>query len=285
MQSGEEHSANSVRLNVAGHEVVVEPDESQIRGPLAAIFRTLRGILDGLPVHRRAIIGLAGIPGSGKSTLAALLAYVSTRIDVGRALAAVSIDGWHWPNAVLETMPALDADGRPVTMRQRKGSSGSFDVEGILRAIEMLRDAHLPVRLPAYDRRRHDPLPDAVIVPPGVRLVLIEGNYVLVRDEPWRRVADQLDLALYLDVDLDAAREAVIARHIAGGTSRAEAVAKYNTNDRLNTEVVLASRGNADLLLHADADHRLVRVEPLTERAARADRRWGLPPGVGHRHP
>jgi hypothetical protein len=285
MQSGDEHSANSVRLNVAGHEVVVEPDESQIRGPLATIFRTFRGILDGLPVHRRAVIGLAGIPGSGKSTLAALLAYLSTRIDVGRALAAVSMDGWHWPNVVLETMPALDADGRPVTMRRRKGSPGSFDVEGILRAMAMLRDAHLPVRLPAYDRRRHDPVPDAVIVPPGVRLVLIEGNYVLVRDEPWRRVAEQLDLAVYLEVERDAARDAVIARHVAGGMSRTEAVAQYDANDRLNTEVVLASRRNADLLVHADADHRLVRVESLTERAVRAEKRLGLPPGVGHRHP
>lgn len=260
--------------------MVVTPTEEEIHGPVASLFRILRGLQDRTPVQRRVIVGLGGIPGSGKSTLASFLAYVSTRIDVGRALAVVSIDGWHWPNATLEAMPAVGPRGELLTMRDRKGSPGSYDVEGVLRGMAMLRDAHLPVRLPAYDRRRHEPAPDAIIVPPGVRLILLEGNYVLLQTEPWRRVADQLDLRFFLEADVARARDGVIARHIAGGCSRDQATRKYEINDLPNTDAVLASRPAADVLIHEDEDRHLAEIEVLTERAFEARTSFGPFPPV-----
>jgi pantothenate kinase len=267
MTSADSIPPNSVRLNVAGFEVAVAPTDAELRGPIRELFHLFAEALDTMPVTHRAVVGLAGVPGSGKSTLAALLAYLSTRREPPVPAAAVSIDGWHWPNETLDTMTATDADGRSVPMRARKGSPGSYDVAGIVQAIAALREAHMPARLPVYDRRIHAPVPGAQVIPPGVRVILLEGNYVLSRDELWRPVAEQLDMALYLDTDAERCREAVIRRHVLGGLSRAEAEQKYETNDRLNAEFILASRRFADVVIHTDAERRLTDIEVLRRRS------------------
>jgi pantothenate kinase len=263
---------NAVRLSVAGLDVVVAPTEEELRGPIGDLFGLFGEALKGMPADRRAIVGLAGVPGSGKSTLATLLAYVSTRCDRPVPAAAVSIDGWHWPNARLDEMTATGPKGEPVSMRARKGSPGSYDVAGIVAAMAALREAYMPARLPAYDRRLHEPVPGALVIPPGVRLILFEGNYILSHEEPWRQAAEQLDVALFLDADLALCREAVIRRHVIGGASRAEAERKYESNDRLNADVVLASKRFADAVVHVDADHRLTLVEVLRRRFSGAAR-------------
>lgn len=277
-------SPNSVRLNVAGLEVVVAPTDAELGGPVCELFRLFRDSLDDLPVGRRIVVGLAGPPGSGKSTWATLLAYLSTRRMPPTPAAAVSIDGWHWPNAVLASMSAAAPDGSTVSMRARKGSPGSFDVGGILAALEVLRDAHRPARIPVYDRHLHEPVAAGQVVAPGIRLILLEGNYVLSREEPWRAVAEQLDLALYLDRDLEECRDAVLARHVAGGLSWTEAAQKFETNDRLNTDIVAATRRFADVVLRVGPQHRLTGIEILRRRA-RSAFRGGRFPGVGHRDP
>ncbi|HOW17698.1 MAG TPA: hypothetical protein PLC79_01575 [Phycisphaerae bacterium] len=267
MTSADSIPPNSVRLNVAGFEVAVAPTDAELHGPIRDLFHLFAEVLDTMPVTRRAVVGLAGVPGSGKSTLATLLAYLSTRRERPIPTAAVSIDGWHWPNETLDTMTTTDAAGRSVPMRTRKGSPGSYDVAGIAQAIATLREAHMPARLPVYDRRIHAPVPGAQVIAPGVRVILLEGNYVLSRDELWRPVAEQLDMALYLDTDAERCREAVIRRHILGGLSRAEAEQKYETNDRLNAEFILASRRFADVVIHTDAERHLAGIEVLRRRS------------------
>jgi len=252
---------------VAGLDIVVEPSEEELRGPIAEIFRIFDACLQRKAANRRIVIGLAGLPGSGKSTLAVLLGCFSTRMDPPLPAVAVSMDGWHWSNARLDAMTTIGPDGQRVPMRMRKGSPESFDVDGIVGAMEALRDAHMPLRLPAYDRRLHEPVPDAIIVPPGVRLVLLEGNYVLSREQPWGHVAERLDLGLYIEADPARCREAVLNRHVVGGLSRSEAIAKYEQNDRLNAEYAAASARHADAVIHISADHQLTRVEILTDRA------------------
>ncbi len=284
MTQHEPMPANSVRLCVSGLEVVVAPTDEELRGPIADLFTVFREALDNRPVSERVIVGLAGLPGSGKSTVAALLAYLGSRRPDPLPVAAVSIDGWHWPNAVLDTMPASDPAGRPVTMRNRKGSPASFDVAGIVRAIAMLRDAYVPTRLPVYDRRVHEPVAGALVVAPGVRLILLEGNYVLCREPPWNQVYEQLDLALFLDADPATCRDAVIHRHVLGGASREEAIRKYEDNDRANADVVAASRRLADVVVRVDADHRLTGVEILRRRARGGARSCRFP-AVGHGDP
>lgn len=256
-------SGHVARLRVAGVDVVVEPSDEELHGPIRMLFGVFEQLLRTVPADRRAIVGVAGVPGSGKSTLSAFLAFLGMRGFPSLPLAVVSIDGWHWPNAVLGTMPAVGADGETVTMRARKGSPGSFDVDGVVAAMRALRDAHSPARLPAYDRRVHEPVAGRIVVPPGTRLVLLEGNYVLLREPPWQAVAEQLDLAVFIDADLPACREAVIRRHVVGGASRADAERKFEANDAPNTQIVQGTRARADVIVRVGPDHRVLRVDDL----------------------
>jgi pantothenate kinase len=159
------------------------------------------------------------------------------------------MDGWHYPNTVLDARQTTDERGRPVSLRRRKGSPESYDVPALAAALHALRTAGRPVSLPAYDRRRHDPVPDTLKLEPHTRIVLIEGNYLLSNAPPWDQVSALLDVRLYIESDPAACRERVIARHVRGGLSEAEAVKKYDFNDAPNTRIVQSTAGRADVVI------------------------------------
>ena len=147
--------------------------------------------------------------------------------------------------------------GERIPLRKRKGGPESFDVSALASALQLLRQAATVVRVPVYDRRLHEPVPDGLQITPAARIVLIEGNYLLSPSPPWDAVSGCLRPRLFLDVDLPAARERVIARHMRGGSSAEEAVARFEGNDRLNTEAVLATRSRADWLVSLTPSARL----------------------------
>ena len=99
------------------------------------------------------------------------------------------------------------------------------------------------------------------ILDPGRKLIkhrlfrdaclLVEGNYLLLPDEPWRELWDGagalLDERWFVDTAVDDAMTRVMGRHVAVGRSAEEAKSRADGNDRLNGEMVWAARGNADV--------------------------------------
>ncbi|MBN1341368.1 MAG: hypothetical protein JXQ73_01745 [Phycisphaerae bacterium] len=245
---------------VAGlqESVTVTPDELW-EGYLPLI----RVLLD---AHRsrgnRIIAGLVGIPGSGKSTLAAILSELWRFVGPGLGLAVVGMDGWHLTNAELDRRALPTRDGKSIPLCRRKGSPPSFDAEELAETLDHLRRCRESIPIPVYDRRLHEPLPHAATIPGDTDIVLIEGNYLLLDEGPWADVARRIDLPLWLDIDPSACREGVIARHMAGGMPADQASAKYEENDRPNTEIVLATRHCADWLIEVDASHVVRHVRP-----------------------
>jgi pantothenate kinase len=150
------------------------------------------------------------------------------------------MDGFHLTNTELE------ARG----IRHRKGAPPSFDAERFVALLERLRNAPAEtVFAPLYSRKRHEPIADALTIGPEVRLVIVEGNYLLLDDPPWDRVAPLLTETWFLDVPVETALERVRARHRRGGCGEREAERKIATNDRPNAELVLAPRGRADRII------------------------------------
>jgi pantothenate kinase len=192
---------------------------------------------------RRLLLGIAGPPGSGKSTFAALLADALNQRPTPGSAAVLPMDGFHLTNA------ALDRLG----LRARKGAPATFDVEGFLATLLHLRSGH-EVTAPMYDRRVHEPVPGALTIAPGVRIVLVEGNYLLLEDPPWDRVAPLLDAVWYLAVPLERCMNRVRARHLAGGCPPDQADRKVELNDRPNARLVESARGRADLVIHPPLD-------------------------------
>jgi len=196
----------------------------------------------------RLLLGIAGPPGAGKSTLASALSEQLNRI-AGHGICAVApMDGYHLPNA------RLDAMGR----RAGKGEPDTFDSVGYVDNLARLRRAPIgePVPWPTFDRVLDEPTPAGVVFT-GERIVVTEGNYLLV-DDPglgaWSGVRALLDECWYLDAGREVLTTRLVRRHLDGGRTDAAAREKVEHSDLPNAELVAATRSRADLVLCGDSD-------------------------------
>ncbi len=202
---------------------------------------------------RRFLLGLTGPPGAGKSTLAAALVAA-----LGPEAIAVPMDGFHRRQAELIDL------GRA----GRKGAPDTFDVDAyVARLARLGADADHPIAVPAFDRERDDPVPDAIVVLRSHRIVVTEGNYLLLGSGGWERVRPLLDRCWFVDADPAQRVERLIARHVAFGRSPADAEEWVRRSDEANARLVDATRGRADLTVGA--------ADPVTALAARVRRAAG----------
>ncbi len=209
----------------------------------------------------RLLVAIVAVPGGGKSVFAKLMGRVLAAAQPGLHAAVLGIDGYHYPNAHLESRPPPAGAEGAASLRDLKGAPFTFDVERLAADLRRVRQAEGRVSLPAYDRTRHDPVEDGLAVEPEDRLVLVEGNWLLYDRDGWEAVGPLLDLALFLDLPAGANRERLLARHHRGGRSREDALGHFNRVDRPNTERVAATRQRADIIVHLDTDYRVRGIE------------------------
>ena len=182
----------------------------------------------------RALVALAGAPGSGKSTLSAALAQA-----LGEGAAVMPMDGYHLDNAI------LDARGD----RPRKGAPWTFDVAGLARDLARLRADDGPVLVPVFDRALDLSRAAAREIGPKVRIVIVEGNYLLLDQAPWDGLAPFWDVTLALDVPEDVLRSRLIARWLEHGHDPAAAEARALANDLPNAQTVARHSRPAERVL------------------------------------
>ncbi|MEX0655155.1 MAG: hypothetical protein WD534_02020 [Phycisphaeraceae bacterium] len=189
----------------------------------------------------RLIVGIAGIPGAGKSTLAArLAAAMDEQAGVGQ-VAVASMDGFHLATAALHRLG----------LHERKGSPETFDAERYLTLLRRCRAGDDVGPVPVYDRASHEPgYRDGPwhCVTPATRVIVTEGNYLLLDRPPWSAVAAVLDETWLLDVPAAQAKQRIIRRHEQGGRSPAAAQRKYE-NDLRNAELVRTASRRPDRVL------------------------------------
>ncbi|HEY6746718.1 MAG TPA: nucleoside/nucleotide kinase family protein [Mycobacteriales bacterium] len=183
----------------------------------------------------RAVLGIAGAPGSGKSTLAARL--VET---LGPVAAWVPMDGFHLADAALDRLGLRSAKGAPET----------FDGWGYLALLRRLTaETGHPVYAPDFHRTLEQPLAGSIAVDPPVRLVVTEGNYLLLDTEPWTLVRAALTEVWYVEVEEALRLERLVARHVAFGKEEAAAREWVAAVDEPNARLVDACRAAADLVV------------------------------------
>ncbi len=202
---------------------------SPLPAPLLERARTL------LASGGRRLLGLAGPPGSGKSTLAAQLVAA-----LGPVASLVPMDGYHLAEAELRRL------GRA----GRKGAPDTFDVAGYVALLRRLRDQapEETVYAPAFRREIEEPVAGAIPVSPEVRLVVTEGNYLLL-DGAWAPVRGLLDQSWFVATPEPARLQWLLARHMAFGRSRDAALAWIAATDAPNARLIDATRDRADLVV------------------------------------
>jgi pantothenate kinase len=183
------------------------------------------------------LLGLAGPPGAGKSTLAARIVAAAPVAAV-----AVGLDGFHIGQGQLEQLGRSD----------RKGAPDTFDAGGYWVALRRIQEQSAPVFVPRFDRMVEASLAAEILVQPEHRLVVTEGNYLLVDDEAWRPVGALLDECWYLEVDDAARRRRLVQRHIDHGRSPAAAEQWVARSDDFNADLVARTRERADRIIAID---------------------------------
>jgi pantothenate kinase len=183
----------------------------------------------------RALLGIAGAPGAGKSSLATRLVA-----DVD-GVVLVPMDGFHRTTADLEARGWVAERGTPRT----------FDAEAYVALLRTLR-AGGAARAPAFDRDREEPVPEAILVPADARLVVTEGNYLLLDQPPWLHVHELLDEVWFLEVPEQLRIERLVARHVRYGREPAAAWQRATSgSDAANARLVAGTRSRADLIVDA----------------------------------
>ncbi len=188
----------------------------------------------------RAILGIAGSPGAGKSTLVDEL-LVRIRAEMGDDwVAHVPMDGFHLADAQLDRIGARD----------RKGAPDTFDVAGYAHALERVQtEADDPVYVPGFDRTLEQPLAAALVVLPTARLVVTEGNYLLLDEPRWQRARRAMDAVWFVACEETTRVERLVARHIEFGKSAQAARDWVARTDQRNAELVEATAGRADRVI------------------------------------
>lgn len=191
---------------------------------------------------QRIAVGLAGGPGVGKSTLAAELVAMLNAVRPGSA-ALVPMDGFHIKHATLEAMGEVDYKGAPHT----------FEGAEFVSFLHHLKHATTPVSGPGYSRKIEDTIDDAFTVQPEARILIVEGNYLLLTQGPWAGVKSLLDYAVFLSVPRDLVEARLLKRHAAEGLfSQERNRAHIARNDLPNYDLVEASRERADVVIALD---------------------------------
>lgn len=195
-----------------------------------------------VPVERgRTLVAIAGAPASGKSTLAAQLVAKLQERGGARAAALVPMDGFHLDN------DQLDAMGQ----RHVKGAPQTFDAKGFAKLVRDIRAQTDPLGYPLFDRAQDKTIPGAGQLAPDIPVVVFEGNYLLLQDPNWSGLRGLFDLTVMLSAPIDVLRDRLVARWLTYGLTQDQAVARAESNDIPNAQLVIANSAPADLTLQS----------------------------------
>ncbi|MEL7964784.1 nucleoside/nucleotide kinase family protein [Vreelandella neptunia] len=174
----------------------------------------------------RYLVALAGPPGAGKSYRSVQLCDAINQHLPGQA-GLVPMDGYHFDNAVLgeEQVPI-------------KGAPHTFDVEGLRCDLERIRQGVHPIAVPVFDRPLDLARAGGRLITLEQRIVIVEGNYLLLDRSPWRELRPLFDWTLFLDVDDVVLVERLINRWLEMGQGRAGALERTHHKDMLNAQLV-----------------------------------------------
>jgi pantothenate kinase len=185
----------------------------------------------------RYMVGIAGAPASGKSTLAQNLC--DSLIAQGETAIVVPMDGFHFDDAI------LNARGH----RARKGAPHTYDVRGFEVLLKRIKSREADIAIPVFDRSMELSRAAADIVTDTAKFILVEGNYLLLKQNPWDQLKPLFDFSIFVNEPIDELEQRLIKRWLGHGFDLAYAKNWIASNDLLNIKTVIEESVGADLTI------------------------------------
>ena len=188
---------------------------------------------------KRILIGIVGPPCSGKSTFSLELNNFLIRKNKKEYSKVVPMDGFHFDNVILKKRNLLARKGDPIT----------FDVYGFIDLVKKIKfNINSSVSFPVFDRDLELSRGSADIVKKINRIIIIEGNYLLLKNAPWNLLKKYIDIFVFLNVDKKILHERSKKRWEYYGISKKEILKKIN-NDMQSVKIVLSNSNKSDITI------------------------------------
>lgn len=192
--------------------------------------------------NRRIAVFLAAPPAAGKSTLCCYLEHLSRTVPGLTPVQAVGIDGFHYHQDYLDSHE-IQRDGEIIPLKRIKGAPETYDVERLRGLLERLNEENQ--FWPVYDRRIHNPRENAVEL--REKIIILEGNWLLLEEEPWNTLI--CDYSIFLRAGDESQLERIVERKMMGGFSEEHAREIVRSNDWPNILRCMNHSRRGDLTL------------------------------------
>ena len=188
---------------------------------------------------QRFIIAVAGPPGAGKSTLSKQLVQMLKTRSIQSCI--ISMDGFHLENSILKRLGLLD----------RKGSPTTFDVPAFIQVMKRLAAYESDVAIPKFDRKKDISIERASIVSTQDKILIVDGNYLLLNDEQWVDLQDIWDETVFINPGMDVLEKRLIDRWLSYGMDNESAKNRAFGNDIPNAKNIIENSLPANILIGA----------------------------------
>jgi pantothenate kinase len=185
----------------------------------------------------RVIIGITGKPGSGKTSFTSQLLEKLPK----NFAAVVPMDGFHLSNKQLKILGLSDVKGAPNT----------FDISGYIGLLKRIKsDLSKSIYFPIFYREIEESFAADGTIPASTKVILTEGNYLLLNSGGWEVVATMLDEVWYVNIDDDLRLDRLTKRHQKYGKDADAAYAWARGTDEVNAKIVETTASKADYIIN-----------------------------------
>ena len=184
----------------------------------------------------RYFIALSGPPASGKSTISENL--VKDLSAKGYNSSILQMDGFHYDDLILKERKLLSKKGAPET----------FDVMGLINFVSRLHKED-EVVIPIFDRSLELSRSSAVIISKNTKVIIVEGNYVLLKSYPWSQLHKFFNTTVMINCEKKILEKRLIERWENFNLQKKEIDEKVYKNDLPNGVNVLKNSIAAEYIL------------------------------------
>ena len=184
----------------------------------------------------RYFISLSGPPASGKSTISEKI--INDLNSKGYQSSILQMDGFHLDDQILKDQNLISKKGAPET----------FDVMGLISFLSRLQ-IEPEVIVPIFDRSLELSRSSATIINKETKVILVEGNYLLLKSKPWDNLQKFFDVSVMINCEEKVLEKRLLDRWKNFNLSKEDIYQKVYQNDLPNGLNVLNNSSASDYIL------------------------------------